>query len=142
MEISKLIGAIMITGLFVIAIFSFGHGLQEDNGVQDTIYNNSLINSSVGGITTQLNTSSASTESSYNAFSNDTGIIGSLTIILTTVPTFFKVVAQGTVGIYNLTFGLIFGALGIPAIVQAVIVIVLLVGLVIGISYAVRGIPV
>lgn len=140
MEFKDLIIGLIVFSLFGLGLFTFIITSQTDNGAAANINTNQLINSTVGSIQSQINATSVNTESRYKAFTNETGIVGSLSIIYSSLPVFLKTIGSSLIGFYNVTFGIVFNFLGIPTIVGGVIITILLSMVVIGIWVSIRGV--
>ena len=128
-----------VVGVLFLAIMSWVIITQTDNDVTNLITNNTLINSSFGDLTTNLNNINVQTETASGTFSNSTptSTLGFVTITSIVSPTrIFRGLVLGT---YNILVALPAQFLGVPDAVVAVINSILTLLLILGVWSVWKG---
>ena len=129
MELDKFLPKLIIIGLFVFAIISFGVGFGTDNHANTTLLSDQRINDSYRDINSTLTQSQSSINESLAAFEADNPLEGAASLLFKSVPSGLKTIASAVKLVYNISFGLVFDLLGIPAIVGVSLSIILLVSI-------------
>ena len=128
-----------VIGVLFLAIMSWVIITQTDNDPTNLITNNTLINSSFGDLTTNLNNINAASETASGTFSNSTptSTLGFVTITSIVSPTrIFRGLVLGT---YNILVALPAQFLGVPPVVIAVINAILTLLLILGVWSVWKG---
>ncbi len=121
MGLKDIFVALLLTGLFFIAMVSFGHNLALDNNANETILNNSRISAAFGNTTIELFNSVDTANDSRTSFELDEIKTNSDNLIITSIKGVGTAVG-GTISVmYNLIFGVLADVLGIPPLAFATI---------------------
>ncbi len=133
MGIKNITIKMLIVGVLFLSIMNWVIITQTDNDPTNLITNNTLINTSFGDLTTNLNTAQAQTEIASGTFSNSTptSTLGFVTITSIVSPTrIFRILVLGT---YNILIRLPAQFLGVPETILAVINSILTLLLILGV---------
>jgi len=122
----NLIVSILLTGLFFVAIISFGAQLASNNNANSSILDSPVINSTYGNISSDLSSSDSQVQTQKNATEIDPGQTGD-TLSIPSIWTSILSIGGLVTGLFNAMFGLLF-VIGISPIVLAVF------GAIVGIS--------
>lgn len=140
MEFRSIFIGIVVVGILFLAIFQLTITTQNQNNQAQLITNNTVINQSYGGLTTQLGTAQAGSDSASNTFGQITptqsfGIVD-VTSIVSPTRTFRALL----IGTYNVMIVLPAKILGVPPIVVGVIGAILMLTIILGIWAIWRGV--
>ncbi len=133
MGIKNIFIKMVTVGIIFLAIMNFIIITQTDNDPTNLITNNTLINSSFGDLTSNLNTLNSETDLASATFSNETptSTLGFVTITSVVSPTrIFRGLVLGT---YNVLIALPAKFLGVPEVVLSIINSILTLLLILGV---------
>lgn len=104
----SLIIGFLLLGLFVFSLIEFGYGTARDNGGNQTLLNDQRINKSFPQLQQELSNTKTISENQKTALENDKAVIGGNSLLLFAISTVWKSFSSMIIGIYNITFGLVF----------------------------------
>ena len=137
--IKSLIISGLLVGLFIFAIISFGIRLTAENSVYNPLMENEAFNSSFGELETQLKDSKTTSEGQLTVQQETNPTTSSGDLLLTSTPSTLASFVSMFRNIYNLTFGLLESALGIPAVILYVITSILLISTILLVWRAIKA---
>lgn len=112
----------VLLGLFVVSMIAFTIGIQEKNGLESTIGNDSIINSSYVSLTNTLSESTDTANSSKTAFESDIEPQTSFgDLVFVSILGVGKTITGMIIGVYNILFVLPTTKLGIPKLITNVL---------------------
>ena len=121
--------AFIITGLFAVAMLSFTAQIELDSGVNDTIFNEPVINSTFSGLKTNISQSEEDVKSIKESFETSNPLLAVGELIFGSIITAATTIGSAIVGTYDV-IGVLGVYLGIPAVVFQVLTTILLILLV------------
>jgi len=119
-----------VVGLFVFGMMSFIAFSQIDNGVGDSILNNTLINDTFNSLDTDLTAFSPVAQNQTDRFDSDLPKEGLVSLDLPSMISIGRQLKSLIVGVYNILIVLPASVLGVPSIVIGVLNTILLMTLV------------
>jgi hypothetical protein len=133
MDFKGVIINLVIVGVIVLSIMSFFIITQVDNNSANLITNNSLINGTYNGLTSNLGNAQTQADTASQTFGNITpteqfGVVDVTSVVSPT--SLFKTMG---LGVYNILIQLPMKILGVPPVVAAVIDAILILLLILGI---------
>ncbi len=133
MGIKNIFIKMLLVGVIFLSIMNFVIITQTENNPTHLITNNTLINTSFGDLTSNLNAAQSQTEIASGDFSNEapTSTLGFVTITSIVSPTrIFRILVLGT---YNILIRLPAQFLGVPKVIISVINSILTLLLILGV---------
>ena len=127
MEFKDLIIPLLLSGLFIIAMISFGIYLANENNANNILAGNEALNRSYNNINRQLLETENSTESQKQAFFKDIPVIGQISIVLKSITGTARIFFSGGISLLDSMFTLVSETLGIPSIVISVLTSIFLI---------------
>lgn len=120
----------MVLGLFSIALIMFALGIQVNNNVSNSLYNDSRVSSAFLNLSASLDDASITTNKIKDKFQTDSGVTGLLGLVFYSIVDGAKLLLSMTVGVFVIIATLIIDVIGINPIVFTVISISLLISLI------------
>ncbi len=118
--------------LLIVSLFAFGFTLQTDNNADETLRNNSLLNSSFGQLQDNLGGMRDQSQTQRELFEEETPTAGFGSLILFSIVSSGKVFTGITIGAFNILIKLPMVLFGVDPIVSSVLSTILIVVLLIG----------
>lgn len=119
-----------IVGLFIVATISFTGQFQLENNAEFTIYENEIINRTLGDFNTNLTNIASQTDEQKGVFDSEIPERGFGSLLIFSIVTVAQSFVTGIITTYNTLVVLPASVLGIPAIVMSVLTSILLVSVV------------
>lgn len=115
-----------LVGIFVFAIISFSYNLQANNGVEDTILGDGIINKTYSNLNTDLNKFRDESQGQKTNFEEGGLSVSFGSLVLTTIGSIGKVFNGMIIGVFGILIVLPAQILGINSLVIGVIEAILL----------------
>ena len=130
--------SLLLAGVFAFAMISFGIQFANDNNTNVSIIQDSTINSTFAELNTNLSSALGGNTQQKEQFEKDEPIVGSESLLLTSIVGAWKVFITVPTAIWNLSFGLMYSKVfggdpnsGFAVVFQvfgAILVIVIILG--------------
>lgn len=121
-----------IFGLLIFGMFSLGITLQDNNSTNESLKNNTLINTTYNNLSSRLDDLEDSTNTQKANFESESPTLGFGSLIFFTITSAGKVFNGLVIGIYNVLIKFPVTTLGLSPIVSGVLTAVLVVLIVLG----------